>query len=224
MAARNKECWYRNVCQNECSPSCVRFIEMKYLMDNSGIPPVQQIPKELIPSEDDRQTFEKLQKIKDNIVRWVNKGTHDVFICSKRAGTAKTSWAIKLMLKYFDEIWSGNGLTVRGLFVHVPTLLQKLKDFDNKPSSEYLDLIKTCDLVIWDDIATASRLSEFDYTQLLILIDHRLLNDKRNIYTSNITSKEELEDAMGARLASRIYSSSKVYEFKGGKDGRGGMN
>lgn len=222
MAAKNKECWYKNVCQNECSPSCVRFIEMKYLMDNSGIPPVQQIPKELIPTEEDRPVFETLKKLKARIKSWVNSGRYDVFICSEKPGTAKTSWAIKLMLKYFDEIWSGNGLTVRGLFIHVPTLLQRLKDFNNRPSQEYIDLIKTCDLVIWDDIATASHLSEFEYTQLLILIDHRLLNNKRNIYTSNITQQEELDEAVGARLASRIYNSSKIYKFKG-KDGRGGM-
>ena len=220
--SRNKKCWYKNVCQAECSDSCIRYIEMKYLMDSSGIPPVQQYPGTIYITPEDEEVYKKLTTIKKNIKKWVNTGTHDIFICSEHAGNAKTTWAIKLLLKYFDEIWSGNGLQVRGMFVHVPTLLQQLKNFDSdtRLSQEYIENLKTCDVVVWDDIATSSHLTDYEYNQLLVLIDNRVFNKKRNIYTSNIVEKDKLIEAIGARLTSRIYDNSKEYVFKS-NDGRG---
>lgn len=214
---RNKECWYRNVCKLECT-NCIRFIEILYLINNSGIPKNQQKPIALHPNGVDLPEFRKLKKIKDNIVNFVEQGKN-LYISSKSSGTAKTSWSIKLMLKYFDSIWNGNGQRVRGLFIHTPTFLQQLKDFDNPLTAEYKELIKSCDLVVWDDIAT-SHMSNYEYTQLLIYIDHRILNGKSNIYTSNVTTLESLEEIVGSRLASRIFSTSKVIEFKAA-DGRG---
>lgn len=214
---RNKDCWYRSVCKLECT-GCVRFIEMSYLIDNSGIPKSHKKPLALHANETDRSEFKKLKKIKDNITAFVEQGKN-LYISSKSSGTAKTSWSIKLMLKYFDNIWNGNGQQVRGLFIHTPTFLQQLKDFDNPLTFEYKELVKSCDLVVWDDIAT-SHVSNYEYTQLLIYIDHRILNGKSNIYTSNVTTLESLEEIIGSRLASRIFSTSKVIEFKAA-DGRG---
>jgi hypothetical protein len=188
------------------------------LINNSGIPKNQQKPIALHPNGVDLPEFRKLKKIKDNIVNFVEQGKN-LYISSKSSGTAKTSWSIKLMLKYFDSIWNGNGQRVRGLFIHTPTFLQQLKDFDNPLTTEYKELIKSCDLVVWDDIAT-SHMSNYEYTQLLIYIDHRILNGKSNIYTSNVTTLESLEEIVGSRLASRIFSTSKVIEFKAA-DGRG---
>jgi hypothetical protein len=188
------------------------------LINNSGIPKNQQKPIALHPNGVDLPEFRKLKKIKDNIVNFVEQGKN-LYISSKSSGTAKTSWSIKLMLKYFDSIWNGNGQRVRGLFIHTPTFLQQLKDFDNPLTAEYKELIKSCDLVVWDDIAT-SHMSNYEYTQLLIYIDHRILNGKSNIYTSNVTTLESLEEIVGSRLASRIFSTSKVIEFKAA-DGRG---
>lgn len=216
---RKADCWYKKVCTNECTNSCIRYIEMKYLMESAGIPQAQQIPKDLQPiCEEDEKAFARLNNIKNRIVEFVNKGKN-VYINSENPGTAKTSWSLKLLMKYFDCIWSGNGLNVRGMFVHVPTLLQKLKDFDNPLSDEYIENIKNCDLVVWDDIAFGSKISNYDYNQLLILIDTRILNNKSNIYTSNITSKEQLTEVVGSRLTSRIYDSSYIITFYG-KDGR----
>ena len=188
------------------------------MINNSGSPKNQQKPIALHPNGVDLPEFRKLKKTKDNIVNFVEQGKN-LYISSKSSGTAKTSWSIKLMLKYFDSIWGGNGQRVRGLFIHTPTFLQQLKDFDNPLTTEYKELIKSCDLVVWDDIAT-SHMSNYEYTQLLIYIDHRILNGKSNIYTSNVTTLESLEEIVGSRLASRIFSTSKVIEFKAA-DGRG---
>lgn len=217
---RKQDCWYKDVCNHTCSNSCIRYIEMKYLMDSSGIPKNLQIPRQLKACTDNNhKAFTKLSSIKNNIVNFIQRG-ENLYICSEQTGTAKTSWAIKLMLKYFNDIWSGNGLTVRGLFIHTPTFLLRLKDFNNPLDLEYRENIKNCDLVIWDDIATSLKMSDYDFNQLLTYIDHRLLYNKSNIYTSNITTKAALSKAVGDRIASRIYESSNVIKFDG-KDGRG---
>ena len=47
---KKEDCWYASVCNNVCSDTCIRYREMKYLMDNSGIPKPQQMPLKLIPT------------------------------------------------------------------------------------------------------------------------------------------------------------------------------
>lgn len=204
---KREDCWYSSVCNNICSDTCIRYNEMKFLMDNSGIPKPQQLPLKLVPTNDqDRQVFVRLNNIKHNIVDWVENG-NNLYIASESAGVAKTSWALKLMLRYFDEIWSGNGFKVRGMFIHTPTFLSQLKNFQNPLTEEYKNNVMNTDLVIWDDIATG-KTSDYDYTQLLMYIDNRLLNKKSNIYTSNIINRNSLEKMLGGRLASRIYGES----------------
>lgn len=187
-------------------------------MDNSGIPINKQSPQELIAGVDLKQ-YSKLADIKADIVDFVEAG-NNLFICSKNTGNGKTSWALKLLLKYFDQIWAGNGFRVRGLFVNVPTLLLQLKNFSNPLSEEYKKWLMNVDVVVWDEIASTS-ISNYDYGNLLMFLDHRIFSDKANIFTSNATSKDELEKNVGAKLASRIWNTSTIIEFNG-KDRRNG--
>lgn len=214
---RNEECWYKDVCELECTNSCIRYAEMKFLMDNSGIPKNKQIPVTLIAG-DDYDAYVQLAHIKDGIADYVANG-NNLYICSTNTGNGKTSWAIKLLLKYFHDVWAGNGFRVRGKFVHVPTLLNRLKNFENPISQEYRDDLVNADLVVWDDIA-AVPMSNYDNSQLLSLIDQRVIDGKSNIYTGNLTTHRTLEEMIGSRLASRVYNNSDVIEFKG-KDRRG---
>lgn len=210
----NENCWYKDVCLYKKCQGCIRFTEMNYLMQHSNIPKAKQRPIELTPTvTEDKKTFARLQNIKNNIVGIVDNGTN-LYLTSKSTGNGKTSWSIKLMHKYFDSIWAGNGLRVRGLFIHVPTLLVQLKDFQNPVSSEFKKNIEQCDLVIWDDIAS-TELSNYDYSQLLVYVDSRILNEKSNIFTGNLPTKKELEKVLGDRLASRIFNTSEVIELKG---------
>lgn len=218
----NDKCWYKDICtrpekDNNCS-SCIKFLEMNYLMQNSGLPKAKQKPIKLKPTTaHDRKMFEELADLKDNIYEFVKQGKN-LYITSNITGNGKTSWAIKLMHKYFERIWDGNGLRTRALFVHVPALLADLKDFNNPLTHEYKQLLKTCDLVVWDDIA-CDTLSNYDLSQLTILIDSRMLAEKSNIYTGNITDEEGITNVLGPRLASRIYKASIIVELEG-TDGR----
>ena len=137
-----------------------------------------------------------------------------MYIWGKHTGNGKTSWSLKILLRFFNDIWAGNGLRVRGKFVHVPTMLLKMKDFNNPLSQEYKNDILNCDLVVFDDIASAG-ISQYDLSQLILAIDHRFLYEKSTIYTSNL-SPNELQSALGERLASRIVGSNTVkIELKG---------
>ena len=213
------DCWYLNVCHNECSDNCIRYLEMKYLMDNSGLPKAKQKPLPLIPEHIDYDAFVKLANIKDNIIDFVNAG-RCLYIASEYNGNGKTSWAIKLLLKYFDEVWAGNCFRCRGLFVHVPTLLLRLKDFDNKDGdlNELKKNLLIADIVVWDEIGS-DYLSNYDLTQLLTFIDQRDLEEKSNIYTGNLL-ENDLANKVGAKIYSRVWNGSTRVIFKGSVDRR----
>lgn len=187
-------------------------------MDNSGIPKNRQIPKTLT-ADIDLEPYSKLADIKADIVNFVKDG-ENLFICSKYTGNGKTSWALKLLLKYFDEIWAGNGFRVRGMFVNVPTLLLQLKNFSHPLCEEYKHNLMEADLIVWDEIASTS-ISTYDYGNLLMFLDYRFSAGKSNIFTSNATTQEDIEKSVGAKLTSRIWNCSEVVEFRG-KDRRHG--
>lgn len=216
---RNSECWYKDVCLADVSmcQNCIKFLEMQNLMETSGLPKARQCPQPLTAPSCDREAYKKLAEIKDDIVTFVEQGAN-LYITSEVTGNGKTSWAIKLLLRYFDQVWNGNGFNVRGLFVHVPTFLLKAKDFKTvDPDFEHLKKYLTkADLVVWDDIA-GSNMSGYDYSQLLVYLDNRILARKSNIFTGNYDTKEELESKLGQRLASRIYGrDTYITIFKGG--------
>ena len=214
---RLSDCWYKNVCTEECSNACIRYLEMKYLMENSNIPKAKQIPQSLTAPKCDMPSYKRLAAIKDDIEVFVNCGCN-LYIASTITGNGKTSWAIKLMLKYFDNVWPGNGFRPRALFIHVPTFLLKCKDFNSKDQDfeDMKSLISNIDLVVWDDIASTD-VSAYDYSQLLMYIDNRLLNEKSNIFTGNYSDRMALEKRVGMKLASRIWSdTTEVVVFKGG--------
>lgn len=221
------KCWYKNVCQkfntNECDKNCIRYMEMHYLIESSNIPKSNQFKNTLIPSKIDVPKFQELQKIKENIKQFVYNGDN-LYIFSKNFGNGKTTWSIKLMQKYFDEIWAGNGFQQRGLFIHTPSFLTKFKEIINKKDEDF-EILKQqlleVDLVIWDDIA-AGKLTDYDHTNLLTYIDQRKLNGKSNIYTGNL-DETELIDAVGNRLKSRIWNDSITIQLFG-NDRRGGRN
>jgi len=217
QGSRNKFCWYKDVCEKDfCSP-CLRYNEMRFLVDSSDIPFGKQYPQELVAGVD-REAYLDLADIKNDIVTFVNNG-ENLYIASRNTGNGKTSWAVKLLLKYFDSIWAGNGFRVRGLFVHVPTLLIKLKNFSAPLSEEYKNNLVNCDLVVWDDIGS-SYMSDYDGSQLISLIDQRIFGYKSNIYTGNLVDEKQFRDVLGDRLYSRIVTNSEVVIFKG-KDRRG---
>lgn len=213
------KCWYLGNCKKEetpeCCHACLRYMEMHYLMNNSGIPPSKQKPILLTPSKVDLESFLFLKSIKEDIVNFVNNG-ESLYIYSTNFGNGKTSWALKLLHNYFNEVWLGNSFRCRGMFIHVPTFLTKIKE-GISCKDEQFDLmkkrLKEVDLVVWDDIASTS-LGDFDHTNLLTYIDIRKLSELSNIYTGNL-EQGQLVKALGNRLSSRVWNDSSRVEFIG---------
>ena len=158
--------------------------------------------------------------IENNIIDFVDNGKN-LFIYSYGVGCGKTSWAIRLVQSYFNNIWYKTELKCKALFINVPKFLLSLKDnISNK--NEYIEHIKNnvleADLVVWDEVGTKG-LTQFEHENLLSLINTRIDMGKSNIYTSNMRP-EELKELLGDRLYSRIVKLSIEIEFKG-QDKRG---
>lgn len=220
MRTFNPECWYKEVCddvKDGCTKHCAQYLKMRYLMEHCGLPVNKCKPIPLQPEACDRDAFVKLANIKDNIEDFVEDG-NNLYITSANVGNGKTSWSIKLLLKYFEQIWEYSDFNVRGLFISVPWFLSMSKDFKTTdPEFEELKRhIATADLVVWDDIA-CTEISAYDLGQLSTYIDARCLAQLSNIYTGNLPSREMLEKALGTRLTSRIWNArTDLVELKGG--------
>ena len=188
---------------------------MFYLLNKSRLPKSKHRLLKLIPEKCDVEAFHQLNNLKTNILEFVKSGD-SLCICSKNCGNGKTTWAIKLMQAFFNGVWFGNRYRTRAVFINVPNFMTKLRENISNKDEELEQLLtdlETADLVIWDDIA-ACTIKEFDHLNLYSYIDGRILNEKSNIFTSNLIG-EAFKTAIGERLYSRVWNKSIKVEFKG---------
>ena len=207
------DCWYKRICTEQCSENCIRYKLMYSLFKQSNLPEALWCYKELICHEKDLSVYKKLQAKSDSILNFIESG-NNLYIYSENCGNGKTTWAIRLMYSYFDKIWHKSCFDCKALFVSVPKFLYNCKrsiSQDVKGFEELCNLISEVDLVIWDDIGEM-KASDYEHQILFQYIDDRINSKKSNIYTSN-KNKEQLEDVLGVRLASRIYNCSECLEF-----------
>ena len=142
-----------------------------------------------------------------------------LYIWGKSTGNGKTSWACKIMSYFFRKIAFNTGLENEGLYIFLPTFLEDLRDnYDNKDPEfdEVLRMIKTCRLLIIDDIG-AERVTDWVRERMVSIINTRVSNNLTTIYTSNL-SPEELRGELGDRIASRVLGSSQVVEITSGEE------
>lgn len=211
----NVSCWYMAGChlyRKDCHKTCHRYLEMNYLITNCGLPNASKYIKPIVPTAEDEPAFNKLLHIKENVLSFVSAG-RNLYITSVHLRNGKTTWALKIMYKYFDLIWAGNGFRVRGYFLHVPDFLTKLKTFSYKETTEYKNIcyvLENADLVIWDDIS-ATTLSANEQNLLNSFISKRNQNDKANIFTG-YSKNEKLQMHVGELLAQRI-TNDYIVEF-----------
>ena len=208
-----QSCWYKRICTEQCSENCIRYKLMYSLFKQSNLPEALWNYKELICHEKDLQVYKQLQAKSDAILNFIANG-NNLYIYTENCGNGKTTWAIRLMYSYFDKIWHKSCFDCKALFVSVPKFLYNCKrsiSQDVKGFEELCNLISEVDLVIWDDIGEM-KASDYEHQILFQYIDDRINSKKSNIYTSN-KNKEQLEDVLGVRLASRIYNCSECIEF-----------
>lgn len=213
-------CWkYQNTdttCR-ECDIFCPRLFRMNYLFDESlmSIKQRQHTPLRLDEDGTDREAFNRLKSIEDNIEKFVETGSN-LYIHSPISGNGKTEWSLRLIQSYISKIWFKSDLRCRALFINVPRYLISLKESISTPS-DYVDHVKknifNADIVVFDEIGIKAA-TTFEFENLLNFINTRIDLGKTNIYTSNLNS-QELNDRLGARLYSRILNMSIDVEFKG---------
>lgn len=207
------KCWYKRICTEKCTENCIRYKLMYSLFKQSNLPEALWDYKSLTCEDKDYQAFKELQAKSDAILNFIEAG-NNLYIYSENCGNGKTTWAIRLMYSYFDKIWHKSCFDCKALFVSVPKFLYNCKrsiSQDVKGFEELCNLISEVDLVIWDDIGEM-KASDYEHQILFQYIDDRINSKKSNIYTSN-KNKEQLEDVLGVRLASRIYNCSECIEF-----------
>ena len=207
------KCWYKRICTEKCTENCIRYKLMYSLFKQSNLPEALWDYKSLTCDDKDYQAFKELQAKSDAILNFIANG-NNLYIYSENCGNGKTTWAIRLMYSYFDKIWHKSCFDCKALFVSVPKFLYNCKrsiSQDVKGFEELCNLISEVDLVIWDDIGEM-KASDYEHQILFQYIDDRINSKKSNIYTSN-KNKEQLEDVLGVRLASRIYNCSECIEF-----------
>ena len=94
MVLRKDDCWYKTVCTYEPCTNCIRYVEMKYLMEHSGLSKKRQKPIKLNGAYD-QKAFKLLDEIRLDIVNFVENG-ESLYLYSEHTGNGKTSWSIKV--------------------------------------------------------------------------------------------------------------------------------
>lgn len=220
------DCFVKDTCKKRQSGNCAclcgnvycpKLFKLEILYNNALLSPVQRQRTQLRLDADgsDRDAFNFLKQVEDNIVDFVKAG-RNIYIFSHTTGNGKSAWALRLLQSYFNKIWYNSELTCRGLYVNVPRFLLSLKD-NISERSDYIDHIKkyilTADLVVWDEMGYKN-VTPFEAENLLNFINARIDLGKSNIYTSNLFP-EELREKVGDRLYSRVINLSENIMFVG---------
>ena len=223
MLKENVGCWLYNECNHiDCDHFCLRRFKLSHLYDNACISEKDRAKLKLFLDKDlaDKDIFNRLHEIETTVREYVSAG-NNLYLYSSICGCGKTSWALRLAQAFLNRTWFTKSIEdTPVLFIAVPKFLLALKDNISEKSSYVAHIKKTvleADLVIFDDIATKST-TQFESENLLSIIDQRIALGKSSIFTSNLT-REELQQALGDRLTSRIFNYSECLQFKG-KDKR----
>lgn len=213
------ECYYYYNCnKKDCNKAfCLRRYKLDALYNEALLTDEQK--KRLILKIDsdgtDLEAFKRLKNIESNVTAFIDE-KQSLYLHSPNCGCGKTSWAIRILQAYLDNIWAETELCCRAMFISVPRFLLASKDKITAKNA-YFEHIKEnylkADLVIWDDIAT-SVATDYEMSQLLSMIDARLVAGKSNIFTSNL-GPSQMARALGGRLASRVCMKSVDIELLG---------
>lgn len=194
------------------------------ILEYSNLPEYQWVEAKLIPDSVDSENFKRLNRIRQELNNFYCVDKNNLVICGSNLGCGKTSWAVKLLLTHIEN----NATRLRGvsddeveklfdiaLFIPTVPFLVDIKQFnDNKEASKLYQRAKKSELVVFDDVGAVS-MSNYDYNVLYSIIEMRVLSHLPSVFTTNCTSENEMIEALGPRLADRIWNTSKIIELKG---------
>lgn len=222
-----KECYLTETCKkflnNNCTDElfCPRLTKIDFYLDEAGLSGKNKKSMQLYIDEDgtDREEFINLKKIEKDIENFVKSG-RNLYLHSSTTGNGKSSWSMRMIQSYIHSVWFKEDTRCIALYINVPRFVIELKNSISQ-QNEYVDHIRNnflnADLVVWDEIGVKT-LTQFEYDNLLQMINTRIDMGKCNIYTSN-AAPEEIKEKMGDRLYSRICKGAIDIELHG-KDKR----
>ena len=220
----NGDCIYSKVCTltdtDKCGMDCFRYNQMKKLLDYSNLPKHLQTTFNMVAPTEDVQAWEKLRKYKNNILKNVQQGKN-LYIYSPFCGNGKTTWGVRMLLSYLNEVWSQPVLRPRAIYMPVSELFDRERETIEHPDDSYFTLrteLFRADLVVWDDLGS-TRVTDFNALTLLNIIDTREARGLSNVYTSNIGGAK-VSELYGVRLGSRIWENSYKVKFSSRVDRR----
>lgn len=207
------DCLLKNACKyadtEECNPNCIIHKEFYYLLESSNVPKNYWENKQLYPTEQDLKVFETLSAIKNDIQEFVKSGRF-LYIYGG-CGCGKTEFSIKILKSFLAQKCVGNRFKDLAMFSYFPNLVIQSKNFDNKEEvNNIMEATMTRELLILDDIAITTKVSEYDMFVLNTIIDARYSNKLSTILTSNIPP-EHLPRYYDARIVDRILSDIVIH-------------
>ena len=141
------KCFADEYCQKKsetsCHDLCGGYRLLRALYNLSKMPEKYRYQIKLYPTEKGLSAFQTLNDFKENIVENVQEGKN-LYIWGKSTGNGKTSWACKIMSHYFRKIAFSSGLENEGLFIYLPTFLDKLRNSYSNPDPDFeeeLDMV-----------------------------------------------------------------------------------
>lgn len=214
----NKEdCWFSKTCKDYgnkdvCMQFCERYRCLHFHAKQSLMTEKQQHPPKLVVPEQDKQEYERLIEIRNDIYKYVKNG-NNLVIKSERCGNGKTTWMTKLAMQYMAHLRTL--LVPKVMWVNCARFCLQMKNmvagYTHKDLHFLLDHIEDADLVLWDDLAV-SDMTNYDYLNLYTYINYRMDAGLSNFYTINMRD-EDIVKTLGDRLYSRIMNGSEIITF-----------
>lgn len=202
---------------DSCHKYCIGYIQLNNVYSLSQMPEKYRTDIKLLNPGKDLEAYVYLKAFRLDIVSKVQSG-EGIFLFSSNKGNGKTSWVCKIMNHYLRQVALANNLRCRALFVNVPDFLQRLRENMDNPvyeMHEMIRMIKSADMVVWDDIGTENH-SDWVRERLYTYINYRESNNLTQLYTSNLgLDVLESEKYLGSRIVSRIYGQCKVIQLIG---------
>lgn len=213
-----KKCWAERYCKRKpdgCKIHCSGYLALKNLYGKSNMPKMYQYQGALKVEDADKLSYKKVKEYVANIEENVSKG-NGLYLYGRNTGTGKTSIATRILGEYFRKKAFTSNLRCIGVFIECSKFLEDYRSTYTEPSDEFSVLLRnvmSADIVVFDDIGV-EKVSEWVINRMYDIINHRVANGLVNIFTSN-KKINEIEDTLGSRVASRIYSNNEFIEFKG---------
>lgn len=185
---------YLSKCDCECGDDCLEYFKFSLYAAHSNIPKnkIRYNTIDLSKCSKDAQNI--INGILNDPVTLVKNGLS--LYLHGDTGVGKTTLGIKILLNYFyhkcmDSIPDNE---CRGIFIPVDELIEYHRYHKDDPDfTDNIQIVKDCDLVVFDNLF-ATGYTKYGHEIVDSVIRYRVLHEKSNIYTSNITLDDAYND------------------------------